>query len=72
MQGGPAVGGVEAGGGKGIGKASASSPTFTRPTLETDWPAVLACDPGTAAHAKPFGSRGSFAACLTNKMPACA
>ena len=51
-------------------KASPSSPTPTASALEAQWPATLAGYPSAAAVAKPFGTRGSFAACTTDNVHA--
>ena len=51
-------------------KASTSSPTPTASALEAHRPATLAGYPSAAAVAKPFGSRGSFAACTTDNVHA--
>ena len=51
-------------------KASPSSPTPTASALEAQRPATLAGYPSAAAVAKPFGTRGSFAACTTDYVHA--
>ena len=51
-------------------KASPSSPTPTASALEAQRPATLAGYPSAAAVAKPFGSRGSLAACTTDNVHA--
>ena len=51
-------------------KASPSSPTPTASTLEAQRPATLARYPSSAAVAKPFGCRGSLAACTTDNVHA--
>ena len=45
--------------------------TPTASTLEAQRPATLAGYPSSAAVAKPFGCRGSFAACMTDNVHAC-
>ena len=54
-----------------MNKASPTSLSPTASTLEADWPATLAGYPSTAAVAKPFGCRSSFAACMAGDMLAC-
>ena len=51
-------------------KASPSSPTPTASALEAQRPATLAGYPSAAAVAKPFSTRGSFAACTTDYVHA--
>ena len=54
-----------------LNKARPSSPTPTTLAKEANWPATLAGYPSTAAVAKPFGCRSSFAACMADDMHAC-
>ena len=53
-----------------LNKASPSSLTPTALTKKANWPATLAGYPSSAAVAKPFGSRGSLAACTTDNVHA--